>query len=604
MGKILKQHPNDPLVTGKYYKLLKDYRRSIKIHKKTYKQDMINKLNDLHDKSPKEYWKLLNRLKQGDGTHDKARQIDPGTWLSHFKHLNKKHPSDYHPTPTNEDTTTIPQLLLNKDIETHEVQKAIKAPKNGKSCGLDGISNEMIKYGQHTLTQPLTKIFNDIIRTGIYPSQWAQGYISPIYKSGNPHDPSNYRGITITSCIAKVFNSVLNNRLEDYLTVNNIIHESQIAFKKKSRPSDHMFVLRTLIDKMVKNDRKKLYTCFVDFQKAFDSIPHGALLHKLRNCGVNGNFLKLIRDMYSKTSLCVKTQQQLTTTFPGEVGVRQGDVLSPNIFKIFINDLPNAVITQDSDPPHLKSKPAGCLMYADDLVLLSESKTGLQTSLQNLANYCNKWGLTVNTKKTKVMVFGPGKNPISDTFRLANNHIETVNEYKYLGIIFKSNGSFDCAQQDLYHRGLKAYFKMAKIISTEYCSTNTVLHLFDHTIKPILLYGSEIWGSIDPNLRRIRKNPNNKLDEGYKKLWPEKLQLKMCKYVLGVNKKTSTLAVRGETGCYPLYLEVSLNILKYLNHLLNSESDLLRGAVQLNIDLANQNKYCWLLWTNTLMQNN
>jgi exonuclease III len=602
MGKILKQYPNDPLVTGKYYKLLKEYRRSTKIHKRAYKQDMINKLNDLHDRSPKEYWKLLNRLKQGDATHDKTRQIDPSTWLSHFKHLNKKSPSDVYPESIIEDTTPIPQTLLNKNIEICEVQKAIKALKNGKACGLDGISNEMIKYSQHVLTQPLTKIFNDVLSTGIYPSQWAQGYISPIYKSGNPHDPSNYRGITITSCIAKVFNSVLNNRLEDYLTVNNIIHESQIAFKKNSRTSDHMFVLRTLIDKMVKNDRKKLYTCFVDFQKAFDSIPHGPLLHKLQNCGVNGNFLKLMRDMYSKTSLCVKTQQQLTTTFPGEVGVRQGDILSPNIFKIFINDLPDEVITQETNPPQLKSKPAGCLMYADDLVLLSESKTGLQTSLQNLANYCDKWGLTVNTKKTKVIIFGPCKNPSPHTFWLANKQIEVVNEYKYLGIVFKSNGSFDCAQQDLYHRGLKAYFKMAKMLSTEYSDTNTILHLFDHTIKPVLLYASEIWGCIDPNLRRIQKKTDNKLDEGYKKLWSEKLQLKMCKYVLGVHKKTTTLAVRGETGRYPLYLEVSLNILKYLNHLLNSKSDLIRGAVQLNIELANQNKYCWLLWANTLIQ--
>jgi exonuclease III len=598
MGKLIKKFPKDPLVTGTYHKLLKDYRRTTKLYKRKYKQEMIDKLDTFHEQSPKEYWKLLNKLKNGNKCHDQTSQIDPGTWLSHFKYLNN---SNGELCNTKSNTSQIPQPILNRRVEACEVQRAIKILKNNKACGLDGISNEMIKYGQHVLTQPLTKIFNDVLKTAIYPKSWAQGYISPIYKSGNPLDPSNYRGITITSCIAKVFNSVMNNRLDEYLTDNQIIHESQIAFKKKSRTSDHMFILRTLIDKVVKNDKKKIYACFVDFQKAFDSIPHWAMLHKLEANGINGNFLKTIQDMYTKTSLCVKTQQKLTTNFPGEVGVRQGDVLSPNIFKLFINDLPETVVTQTTNPPKLGSKAVGCLMYADDLVLLSESKEGLQTNLENLTTYCKKWGLRVNTKKTKIIIFNTRKASNPDTFWMAEQPIQVVDEYRYLGIIFKSNGTFDNTQQNLYHRGLKAYFKMAKMLSTEQSASSTVIHLFDHTVKPILLYASEVWGCINPNLRRIKNQPSHKLAKGYEKLWAEKLHLKMCRYILGVNQKTSTLAVRGEMGRYPLYLEVALNVLKYYNHILVSTSDLLSHALQVNREMVNNNKYCWLTWVNTIL---
>jgi exonuclease III len=603
MGKLIKQYPKDPQVTGTYHKLLKDYRRATKYHKKMYKQDMINKLDDLHDQSPKEYWKLLNKLKNNNNNQSQSNQIDPSMWLSHFKQLNTNTSGrKCHNLPSLHSSSLIPQPILNKEIEMCEVQKAIKALKNGKACGLDGISNEMIKFGQDVLTKPLTKLFNDILSTGIYPTAWAQGYISPIYKTGNPLDPSNYRGITISSCVAKVFNSVMNNRLEHYITDNNIIHESQIAFKKQSRTSDHMFVLRTLIDNSIKNNKKKLYTCFVDFKKAFDSIPHWAMIHKLQSNGIDGNFLNIIQDMYTKTTLCVKTQQQLTTTFPGEVGVRQGDILSPNIFKLFINDLPEKVVTPNTNTPKLGSKPVGCLMYADDLVLLSESQEGLQTHLDNLTRYCDTWGLNINTNKTKIIVFSPRQTISSYIFTTGGNPLEIVNEYKYLGVIFRSNGSFDAAQQNLYHRGLKAYFKLSKILATEHSASNTTFHLFDHTIKPILLYASEIWGCINPNLRRVKNNPEHKLDKGYEKLWPERLHLKMCRYILGVHNKTSTLAIRGETGRYPLYLEVAINILKYLNHLLCSTSDLLIQAVEVNQNLVSQNKYCWLSWANTILQ--
>ena len=290
-GKLLKQYPTDPHIRGSYYKLLKEYKRAVRYHKRQYKQEMINKLDELRSNSPREYWRLLARLKNESlDSSDHSSRVDPKEWLIHFTKLNTKLTCDTPPKSTlNHPVTPVPQPTqanpeLNREIELAEVQAAIKALKNGKACGLDGISNEMIKYGQHALVKPLTQLFNHILMSGFYPSAWALGYISPIYKSGNPLDPSNYRGITITSCVAKVFNSVLNNRLEKFLSDNNIIHEAQIGFKKNSRASDHLFILRTLTEKIVRQENKPLYACFVDFQKAFDSLPHQALLHKRKLC--------------------------------------------------------------------------------------------------------------------------------------------------------------------------------------------------------------------------------------------------------------------------------------------------------------------------------
>ena len=119
----------------------------------------------------------------------------------------------------------------------------------------------------HCLTTSLTKLFNFILSQGNYPDSWSVGLISPIFKSGNKSDPSNYRGICVTSCLGKLFSAILNNRLLSYLHDHHLIHPSQIGFLKGYRTSDHIFSLRTLIDKYVSNANKgKLFCCFVDFQ--------------------------------------------------------------------------------------------------------------------------------------------------------------------------------------------------------------------------------------------------------------------------------------------------------------------------------------------------
>ena len=132
----------------------------------------------------------------------------------------------------------------------------------------------MLKVAQIYMNPCILKLFNKVFTSGIYPKKWVEGYITPIFKSENPRLPQNYRGITITNSIGKLFNIILNNRLDNFLSENNIIHESQIGFSKKARTSDHLFVMKCLIDKYTNSGNKRLYACFVDFHKAFDTIIH------------------------------------------------------------------------------------------------------------------------------------------------------------------------------------------------------------------------------------------------------------------------------------------------------------------------------------------
>lgn len=161
--------------------------------------------------------------------------------------------------------------------------------------------------------------------------------------------------------------------------------------------------------------------------------------------------------MYKKVNLCAKSSDKLSNSFPSAIGVHQSDVLSPNLFKIFINDL-ESLLDDSSDPVSLKDLKLHCLMYADDIVLLSESASGLQKALNGLDNFCSSWGMTINVKKTKVLIFNKAGRIDKSIFMMGKHQLENVRKYKYLGIIFQASGVFAEAKRDLYNKALKAFF--------------------------------------------------------------------------------------------------------------------------------------------------
>ena len=155
----------------------------------------------------------------------------------------------------------------------------------------------------------LNKLFNVILSTGVNPDSWKTGVNVPIYKSGDPTNPSNYSGITLNSSLGKLFYQIRNNRVVEYLVDNDLLSKEQAGFRKGFRTIDHTFVLRKIIDKYINKRNDRIYACFVDFQKAFDSVWQDALLLKLHNTGIQGKCFQTIRDMYRNSSVCVKKRQ-------------------------------------------------------------------------------------------------------------------------------------------------------------------------------------------------------------------------------------------------------------------------------------------------------
>ena len=170
-----------------------------------------------------------------------------------------------------------------------------------------------------------------------------------------------------------------------------------------SRTSDHIFTLKTMIDSMFKK-KKYLYACFVDFRKAFDLVNRKALLYKLKRYNIKGNFLNVLESMYEEVRFSVKLGNTATPSFISSVGVKQGCVLSPTLFSLYINDMVH-IFNDNCDPVTIDEHQVSCLLYADDLVVVSESETGLKNALGKLEKYCEKWNLEVNMNKTKIMIF-------------------------------------------------------------------------------------------------------------------------------------------------------------------------------------------------------
>ena len=162
--------------------------------------------------------------------------------------------------------------------------------------------------------------------------------------------------------------------------------------------------------------------------------------------------------MYSNSTLCVKIDDNITNSFQSYVGVRQGDVLSPNLFKIFVNDIPK-YLSGSMDVVELNGKNVECLLYADDVVLFSSSAAGLQQRLNSLSKFLKDWCLDVNVDKTNVLVFNKAGRLSKEKFYFDAHELECVQHYRYLGVHFSASGSFSHGIDEIYQKASKAFLK-------------------------------------------------------------------------------------------------------------------------------------------------
>ena len=547
MGRVVKRNPYNLTIREKYVHCTRNYKKLLKKKERQSRKQLLNHLCTLQSNDTKQFWSIVNKMKD---TIDNGENYDihPDKWVNYFKKL-------YNSVPDTSIDSDIEELEnngevnkeLSKPFTIQELKKQIKLLKNNKTSASDMVLNEMIKNGAFILLPIFCKLFNLVLSSGIYPSTWNMTYQVPIFKSGDKLDCNNYRGIAINSCLGKLFTKLLQtSRLLNYVESRNKFSENQAAFRPGRSTSDHIFTIKSLVNKYLKSHKKPLYCCFIDFSKAFDTVWRRGMFYKLLKLGTNGNFYKIIKNMYSNTCTSVKLSNGLSKSFPTTTGIKQGDGLSPLLFCLYIDDLTN-IFAESCAPCSLGNYRLNHLLYADDLILFSESKHGLQNCLNNLNDYCKRSKLQINFNKSKVMIFRPSGRLTADCFNTAGEEIECVKKYKYLRIIISSSGSFVDGVGDLINKAQKAWYSLRSTINIDLINNPCIyLKLFDSMIRPIITYGCEIWQQ-QFNNSLCTQNINN-CD-----LIPfGKLHNKVCKQLIGVGKYTSNLASRTELGRLPI----------------------------------------------------
>ena len=566
-GKLLSANPSSEAKKIEYFIAKREYNKLIKKSKREHKNKIIGELSKLNSEKAQEFWPLLKKLRQGNKPNF---AIEINELVSHFRNLLDKGPirSNCNHTPSKQTAAPTlsenhrlkvdefidePKELIHDDLNylytTDDMKKILGSLKNGKSTHKDGILNEVLKYAKTELAEVLSKLFNLIEMTGYFPKSWRNNYLVPLHKKGAKSNPNNYRGLAVSSNLSKAYTKILNHKLTKYTETANILSPYQFGFRADYRTSDSIFTLKSILSKYKNSGNKPVYSCFIDLNKAFDTVPRIDLLYKLGLCGIKGNILGVLKSLYSDINYSVKANGQYSTSFKSTHGVKQGCNLSPLLFNLFINDIQD-IFKNECNSVEINNWKFNHIAFADDLVLFSEKGEGLQNSILKLEEYCKKWGLSINTNKSKIVIFNrPFKKSNKKEFYIYNNPVEICKQFCYLGINITSTGSFHVASENLYRKALKALYSIYSSINL-YTGDGTIslyLKLFNTLVKPIVTYASEVWGydGIKPT-SVISKFIN-----------------KFYRNLLGLPKFSSTKATHLELGTIPIEINNKITMLKY-----------------------------------------
>ena len=380
-----------------------EYKLTCKKQRRGYETKQTKKLLHAKLNNIKEYWKLLSR----NGNTKNSTRVTIDEFFNHFVSLSNPNGDFY---VADDDVMSNMNALLNDDlcemfqelnmpILDSEVIWAVKELKCGKSCGEDLVLNEFFIHGKDHLVEFITPLFNFIFDSGHFPDQWSNGLLVPLHKFGNYSSPNNFRGITLLSMLGKLFTRVINNRLDKWAEAYGVYIEAQFGFRSGRGTVDCIYVLHMLIEKFLQSG-KRLYSFFIDYSKAFDYVVHENLWYKLLQCGLKGKILNIIMSMYRCVRSKVYSNGQVSESFACKLGVRQGECLSPFLFAVYVNDLEYNMRNTGAGVT-VNDMKIFLLLYADDAVIFSEISTGLQSGVNELQKYCERWKLTLNTTKSR-----------------------------------------------------------------------------------------------------------------------------------------------------------------------------------------------------------
>ena len=367
-------------------------------------------------------------------------------------------------------------------IHISGVEKQLLNLNPSKASGPDETPPRLLKIIAHEIAPALTFLFQQSYNIGVVPSQWKQALVTSIHKSGDKSNPSNYRPISLTCISCKVMEHIMLSHISKHIAANNILTDAQHGFRQGLSTTTQLTSAIHDWSQTLQN-RSQCDAVFLDFQKAFDRVPHDRLCTKLQYYGISGNSLNWIHAFLTGRTQAVVVDGSRSSWRAVSSGVPQGSVIGPTLFLLFINDIQDGI----SSPIRLFAD--DCVIYRE---ILSETDyNSLQGDLQALASWSSTWLMKFNVQKCGIMSFTRKRNPVIYQYHLQNNVVPRVLEYKYLGVTLTPDLRWNTHCQNIRQKASKTLGLIRRTLSP--CSKKVKSTAYTALVRPQLEYASEAW---------------------------------------------------------------------------------------------------------------
>ena len=372
-------------------------------------------------------------------------------------------------------------IISDLAITRQTVEKKLLVLKPTSAPGPDEVHSRVLRELGRSLAYPLTLLYQRSLDTGMLPAVWKLGKVVTIFKKGDKHCPGNYRPVSLTSVSCKVLESLIRDALMEHLTTYRLLSDEQHGFRPKRSCSTQLLATIDAWSRMLEGGTS-VEVVYLDFQKAFDSVPHKRLLYKLGCYGVAGKLLSWIEAFLSNRWQQVTIGGCQSNLVPVASGVPQGSVLGPLLFLLYVNDLPDVV-----------SCPVK--MFADDTKLFSGVSTdsdaaAMQRDIDALVDWSDSWQMPFNKGKCKVLHVGSGNSAFS--FHMSGELLESSPVERDLGVQVDTLLKF----REQAAAAIAKATRVLAVIRRSFAQIDevTLPLLFKSLVRPHLEYGNLVWG--------------------------------------------------------------------------------------------------------------
>ena len=364
-----------------------------------------------------------------------------------------------------------------ESVSKEEVMENMQRMKNGKAVGPDDIPVEVWKCLGESALKFLTKLYNRTMESERMPEEWRDSVLIPIFKNkGDVQSCSNYRGIKLISHTMKLCERIVEKRLRSDLKFSN----QQYGFMPGKSTTDALFALRVLMEKY-REGQKELHCVFVDLEKAYDKVPREEVWYCMRKSGLAEKYVRIVQDMYDGSTTAVRCAVGVTEGIEVKVGLHQGSALSPCLFAMMMDRMTDEI----------REEAPWTMMFADDIVICSESKEQVEEKLESWRYALERRGMKVNRRKTEYMCVNERQDNSSGTVKMQGEEVAKVEDFKYLGSTVHSNGECGREVKKRVQAGWNGWRRMSGVICDRRVPARVKGKVYKVAVRPAMLYGLE-----------------------------------------------------------------------------------------------------------------